>query len=510
MAHRKMGFFIGCYNTPMKRLLFLAEMGFVATLWWQTRFDILTWLPGWAVMDNSIDYLVPFIYLSDVLFGLVMAVSITGFVVRITGNKGEERRLEHMGWGNWGRMREALDIQTLYGPGFWFGLLMIAGLISIVINGVGIGGWYRWFKLLEGGLVAFWVVKRWGDRGRRNWYVGVLLAGLGLESLVMLGEWLDQSSLGWQWIGEWSFGVGTPGIAKVILGGQNYLRPMGTFAHANIVAAVLVVALPLAWWWKGNMEYGIWSAVFGWRINPTMEGSLRRIVNWGWVVLTVAAIGVSFSRSAWVVGVGIGLWLVVGWWIDRSLQSETRNLGSLRKSMRLKVLGLGALGGLGVLVGPVAVSRFGSLATTDSWSASLRLRLMGIAWQMWLSHPWGVGMNNFTVALARNQSLYKMNWWQPVHNVWLLVLAETGWLGLVGLLGLLATTVWWLFVALWRERGKSLVAVLVLAGVWLAIIALSMIDHYWWTSQQAFLAIWGIGGGTWLLKRKIYDSKTHI
>jgi hypothetical protein len=41
-----------------------------------------------------------------------------------------------------------------------------------------------------------------------------------------------------------------------------------------------------------------------------------------------------------------------------------------------------------------------------------------------------------------------------------------------------------------------------LAGVWLGVIIMGMVDHYWWTSQQAFLAMWGMGGGTVLMHRK--------
>jgi hypothetical protein len=109
-------------------------------------------------------------------------------------------------------------------------------------------------------------------------------------------------------------------------------------------------------------------------------------------------------------------------------------------------------------------------------------------------------MNSFAVELALHVDVYALQWWQPVHVVWLLVLAEMGWLGLVSLVGVVWQTVAWLGLAVWRGCRDG--EVLVLAGVWLSILGLSLIDHYWWTSQQAFLAVWGVGGGTWVLRKK--------
>jgi hypothetical protein len=157
------------------------------------------------------------------------------------------------------------------------------------------------------------------------------------------------------------------------------------------------------------------------------------------------------------------------------------------------------------MLGPVVMGRFGSLAGCDSWSASLRWELLQAAWQMWLGHPWGVGLNTFTLELARNMNLYHLNWWQPVHNVLMLVLAEMGFLGILGLLGLLVATIGWLGRRFYEERWLAPRGVWVLAGVWAMVLGLSLVDHYWWTSQQAFLAVWGLGGGTWLYK--VQDSK---
>src|SRR5690606_6875151 len=83
-----------------------------------------------------------------------------------------------------------------------------------------------------------------------KWYGLVLITGLvGVSGLLLL-EWAFQRSLGLQWVGEWRFNVFTPGVAKVVYMGQEYVRPHGTFAHPNIVGGVLAIALSItSWWW---------------------------------------------------------------------------------------------------------------------------------------------------------------------------------------------------------------------------------------------------------------------
>lgn len=452
----------------MKRLLFWTEVLFLVTFWWQTRFDLLHWFPGWTAPIGSIDYLVPFVYLSDILFGVVLFL--WGFTEFRISSYEFRNTLKHS--------PIFYPISSiLKSPIFWFVLLLISGIVANFLNHVGVWGWYRWLKLVEAGMIGWWVFWRWRDGERRGWYVVVLLAGLGFECLLLIVEWIRQGSLGLQWLGEWRFDVHTSGIAKIDWHGHKLLRPMGTFAHPNIVAGILAVAIPLAW-----LEFRISSIET--RIgNPIQHSVLGIRYSVFWLSLAGIGLFLTWSRAGWLVGMVWAVVAILVWRRDKWT--------------------FGGLGLLGLLALALAGGRFLSLITTDSWSAGLRWELMKRAWQIWLAHLFGVGVNSFTLGLAKTGPIYGLDWWQPVHNVWLLVLAEMGILGLLGLLGVLVCSIGWLFVKLWRERKGLSQLDWILLGVWVSIVFLTLVDHYWWTSQQGLMAIGGLVGGTMLVKRKL-------
>ena len=109
-----------------------------------------------------------------------------------------------------------------------------------------------------------------------------------------------------------------------------------------------------------------------------------------------------------------------------------------------------------------------------------------MALQMLKDHPLlGVGLNNFTVRMSEYG---EVSGWarflQPVHNVYLLIAAETGILGLILFLCLLFSV----FRLLWRSKN------------YLFLISLSQIsflcfvDHYFWSLQQTALLFWLLVG----------------
>ena len=84
-------------------------------------------------------------------------------------------------------------------------------------------------------------------------------------------------------------------------------------------------------------------------------------------------------------------------------------------------------------------------------------------------------LNNFIVELPKTSMTPSVIWWlQPVHNIFLLVLAEGG---LVGLL-LFVTLFYKAFSSsLYLKRNYLTIALIV-------IVVTGSVDHYWLTLQQ--------------------------
>lgn len=110
----------------------------------------------------------------------------------------------------------------------------------------------------------------------------------------------------------------------------------------------------------------------------------------------------------------------------------------------------------------------------------LRQQLNNIAIQQFSNSPLvGTGLGTSPL-YGRNISNYAMLH-QPIHNIYLLVLSETGVVGLIGLISLICY--------LW-QRGKGRILLCL-------ILALGFFDHYWLTLQQPQLLFALILGIMW-------------
>jgi len=117
-------------------------------------------------------------------------------------------------------------------------------------------------------------------------------------------------------------------------------------------------------------------------------------------------------------------------------------------------------------------------------------------------HPWaGVGLGQYTLYLEK-QDVSEIGWhydsalpgwvynlshhvwdYQPVHNIFLLVLAELGWVGESLFIAVLLGALW----TIGRTK-KDRVSFTALVS-FLAVLSLGLFDHYLWTLQQGRLML---------------------
>ena len=260
----------------------------------------------------------------------------------------------------------------------------------------------------------------------------VLAVSIFWQSLVVVGQFLRQGSLGLQILGERTFDASTVQIAHSQIFGQQFLRPYGTFPHPNVAAAFLVFSLLiLAGSPKGRLQ-------------------IKKIA-----LLAIAALAtfLTFSKSAFVV-FALGLAL-------------------LQKGLSKLIL----LATAALLFGFFIVSQ---LSIYQIASIAERLLLSQAALDIALENMvFGVGANNFILELGRLDlfSLAETRLLQPVHNVFLLILAENGIVGLM------------LFTALLLVVSKYLNSKVKIV-VFLGLLFYLSVDHFLWTLQQGQLIFW--------------------
>lgn len=125
-------------------------------------------------------------------------------------------------------------------------------------------------------------------------------------------------------------------------------------------------------------------------------------------------------------------------------------------------------------------------------SVTERTELLSASIRMIQHHPLlGVGLDNFIPALAPLQKPMPLGLYlQPVHNIFVLVAAETGIIGFGLFIWLLAGTIQ-------RIKKQELSIGIVSLVLLIVILVTGSFDHYWLTLQQGQLLFATIIGLNW-------------
>ena len=278
-------------------------------------------LPSSYVGGSLVDYLIPAVYLTDILIILLLIL-------------------------------KPIKIKAVPRPIIIF---LICLLPSVIWAASPLPAIYKWIKFLEMGWLAAWV------RQYRPNFTKPLIAAVIFQSVLAIGQWFRQGSLFNYWfLGEQPYTAATPGIDQITwLDGSLKIPPLGTTPHPNVLGGFLAVA------------GGAYAAI---------------------------PLFLTFSLSAW--------------------------LALLLKNKWTLLVGLAAL----IIFG----HNLSFLAPESSFSRRSQLTKMALA--MAKDHPLtGVGLNNFTVVMDRYGYIpATTRFLQPVHNIYLLLLSETGLIGFLG------------------------------------------------------------------------------
>ena len=103
------------------------------------------------------------------------------------------------------------------------------------------------------------------------------------------------------------------------------------------------------------------------------------------------------------------------------------------------------------------------------------------------SHPaFGVGIGQFVPDMMAKLKHLPANAYQPVHNIYLLIVSETGFLG-VGTFGLFLFFTFWQLI---RQGGLIKPHAFYLLIFVFPFLIVGLFDHFLWTSQQGSLIFW--------------------
>jgi hypothetical protein len=267
---------------------------------------------------------------------------------------------------------------------------------------------FQFVEMTKGFLLFLYLANRVRDDQDRLWIAAGLMAAVLFQSSLGLYQAIMGRPLGLTFLGERNL------VSRHLLGSRTTTRPLGTLFSTNQLALYLGMTLPIV----GSL---LLAPVSRWM---KLAASLVILAGLATVVFTL-------SRATW-----LGLLISAGLLSLFGVRTRSFRLWQVLLGLSVLIIVVLVFNGL---TGDVIIQR---LTVDDHGSAESRAPLMRGALAVIADHPvLGSGWNNYreTIRIYDISGEYTARGTLPVvHNLFLLVAAETGLLGLGAFLWLLA------------------------------------------------------------------------
>ena len=312
----------------------------------------------------------------------------------------------------------------------------------------------------------------------------VLISMLALfQAGIGIYQFSRQASAGLAVLGEPSLVSYGGSTSTIPAEGGRFIRSYGTFPHPNIYGGFLILGLlSLCYLYLLNDK-----KLYVWRYTKTVYENFKlfitnrcfylRLLITGGLFVIILGLLISFSRGAWLAAL-VAL-LVMG------VLGIARGYWKPMLRLTFVVVAVGAV--LIAVLSPIILPR--AELHVGQPAVDYRLTYNEVAFNVMTANPFGVGIGN-QVLYSVDSGIFKYFgltrvWeWEPVHNLYLLVGAEIGLMGLLSFIAFLAIVIWH---ALKHSAELAEIAVLALFS---GVLTLGLFDHYLWTIQPGRMMLW--------------------
>ena len=403
------------------------------------------------------EYATMSIYFTDILLLLILLIFITRrFFQQELRIKNYELRITNFWWLIAG-LELFIFISIFFASDKWLAL-------------------YGYGRFLLGIGLFFLITQIKYDKVKLYWVV--IFSGI-IQSILAMHQFVAQQVYSSKWLGMATQYSSDLGVSVVDNGFRRWLRAYGSLPHPNILGGFLVVCLLI----NIILYFNLHKKLNGRRSNATSLSDEKKykiglLASLVFFVINFVGLLLTFSRSAWL-GFLIGFIILIPLVIKKYGRSGLFNLSKFI----LIIILISSIVVLG-LKEPI-FSRFDN-NRLEVKSVQERLDYNKEAGQI-IKSNWllGVGIKNYTLAVKEeidsNRAVFN---YQPVHNVFLLALAETGILGLIFFVSLLI----YFFIDLLKRQSYGKISLI------FAIVIIMLFDHWWWSMNFGLLLFWFVLG----------------
>lgn len=353
---------------------------------------------------------------------------------------------------------------------------------------------YRFLILLEIAFFAYIAVRSLNSAKWRNLtYYALITAGL-LQAILGIAQFVHNGSIGFHFLGESILGPNINGVAKIIIEGEKHIRVYGTLPHPNILAGFLIVPFFIL----------IGEIIGRYASRETLFAKIPIWLLW-FILLTIGSgFFLTFSRSAFLGLFGGFIVLIICIYIrpifsklepihqkvsnypachsresgDPENIEHTQTDGFCIECGVTKKEILVALSILTIATISIIIFLFNYTSFFSNQSLQERNIYQNVSRETISSHPFcGIGLGQF-VFNEYNKYPNLEGWqYQPVHNVYLLIFSELGFVGLILLLLLITG-----HLSKIRRAGEKKLSLTytIYYCIMFSFLVLSFFDHYFW------------------------------
>lgn len=425
------------------------------------------------------------IYLSDIILGVVLFL----WFLRLILNKISNPEISKKTKGK--KNNKHLKILIVV-----FSLFIISSLISTLNSQFVKLSAYHLTKLIEYGFVFFYLTINIKTVKKVISTLLIFIVSGFMQAILGTLQYLKQGSFGLKVFGEVDLSPALQNISKIDVFGEKIIRAYGTFPHSNVLACFLFIAI--------IFTICLMLIILN-NVGAIHELPLLRNIKIPFLVfiLYVLSLGLllTFSRSCWLIALLSIIFIILS--ILFLSAGFRKFIGNQFKNNFSKInilIVLVLLISLTIAIfWPHIITREIGSNSADEYSVSGRALYNHLAGfvirdNLLLGIGPGLFVNHLGSYLSEN-----FVWWQlqPVHNVYLLILAENG------LIGFIIFIVYVLYILSrirnfeFKQKGKyftNQILVTCLSSILFSLFIAMLFDHYLWTIQQGALCFWLILG----------------
>lgn len=455
-------------------------------------FDLSTNYSPWGAIE---------IYLTDIVFSLVLLLWLINLLTQNSKHKTQNYNA---------KLKLYKNPVFLLLTGFF--LVAIISTIKQEINNLEL---YHLTKLAEYFLIFAYTMLNIDTIVKLLYIIMVFVFSSFFQAILGIFQYFCQHSFGLKIFGEVDLSPEVQNVAKIVIDGEKYIRAYGTLPHANIFGGylftglifVLVLILLTILFFVLNNDQNIndktvsanknsqklfrmeQSLLF--RLFKPYHNDLLAIFSLVFAVLFLGLI-FTFSRSAWLAFIltFIALFIIFRKLFINFLKRDYKKIWPILILLVFIIISLATFF-------PQIKAKTSHTDQYGDKSVAGRLEYAKISLKMIKESPFiGVGYGNFTIKLPEF-SQKSLQWWQlqPVHNIYLLILAETGVLGLLFFLGFVGY-VFYLGIKAIKgiENSIQKLTIISFLAIFSGLLIIGFFDHYLWDIQQGSLLFWLISG----------------